>query len=127
MQKTKEIMQSIFDSYEKNGWGLWALVSKDDDVLIGFCGLTMQEIEGESVVELEYCLASDYCQSELALQAVWAVGDYACNTLGMNRLIYIVNPENSIAIDVAQQIGLVLWKKTVLQDNAVHIYRFDKR
>lgn len=126
LQETKEALERIFDSYQKKGWGLWAVIDKDDYVLIGYCGLQMQEVDGEQYVELGYRLAHSYWGQGFATQAACAVRDYAFDTLGMNSIISIIEPENSASIRVAQKVGMALWKQTEWHDTPVSIYRIDR-
>jgi RimJ/RimL family protein N-acetyltransferase len=45
--------------YEKNGHGLWALDLKATGEMIGDCGITLQEVDGEFLPELGYHLRRD--------------------------------------------------------------------
>ena len=40
--------------YRKNGFGLWAVVLKSSGKMIGQCGLTYQDFNGRSVVDVGY-------------------------------------------------------------------------
>ena len=40
--------------YEKYGFGLWAVILKENEEMIGQCGLTMQDAGGREVVEAGY-------------------------------------------------------------------------
>lgn len=42
------------DNYQRSGFGLWAVVLKESGELIGDCGITMQNIDGEMLPEIGY-------------------------------------------------------------------------
>jgi RimJ/RimL family protein N-acetyltransferase len=46
--------------YEKNGHGLWALDLKATGEMIGDCGITLQEVDGEFLQEIGYHPAAGY-------------------------------------------------------------------
>ena len=127
LQETKEIMDSrIFASYKQYGWGLWALIDKEDDVLIGYCGLMMQEIDGEKHVDIGYRLAHSYWGQGLATEAAHAVRDYAFDVLGLDHLVSIIEPENIASIRVAEKCGMKFWKNTTMHNLPECVYRIDK-
>ena len=47
--------------YRKDGFGLWAVCLKDTSELIGDCGLTLQNINGETLPEIGFHIRRD-CQ-----------------------------------------------------------------
>ena len=47
-------------SYEKNGFGLWAVIYKQTGEMIGDCGLSFQPIDGDWKPEIGYHLRKDY-------------------------------------------------------------------
>lgn len=67
--------------YEKDGFGLWAVILKETGELIGDCGITLQEIHGTWLPEVGYHIRKD-CQrkgyaSEAAAACIrWAFTHY---------------------------------------------------
>lgn len=49
------------ERYRTDGFGLWAVVSKDTSEVIGDCGITMQQIHGQPLPEIGYHIRAD-CQ-----------------------------------------------------------------
>ena len=45
--------------YRDYGFGLWAVCLKDTEEMIGDCGLTLQNIEGEMLPEIGYHIRRD--------------------------------------------------------------------
>jgi RimJ/RimL family protein N-acetyltransferase len=42
------------NNYRLYGHGLWAVILKDNEMCIGDCGITLQDIEGKQLPELGY-------------------------------------------------------------------------
>lgn len=108
--------------YEKNGFGLWALIDKDNDALIGLAGLIKQTLDDSECVELIYRLAKDYWGKGLATEAALAIKEYAFTVLKLNRLVSIVEPGNVRSKKVAEKIGMYRLKSTTFHEFAVDIY-----
>lgn len=49
-EEVKEWLSKQFKRYEKYGFGLWAVILKENRELIGQCGLTMQPWKEEEVL-----------------------------------------------------------------------------
>ena len=56
--EVQEWLDRQISRYEKWGFGLWAMVLKERDEVIGQCGLTMQPWKEEEVLEVEIGRAS---------------------------------------------------------------------
>jgi [ribosomal protein S5]-alanine N-acetyltransferase len=59
-----EKMPRWIESYEKQTYGLMALVMKETNELIGFCGLIHQNVDGQEYIGLGYCLNEEYWAGE---------------------------------------------------------------
>lgn len=58
--------------YEKYGFGLWAVILKENEEMIGQCGLTMQDAGGREVVEAGYLFQKAYWHKGYATEAAIA-------------------------------------------------------
>ena len=47
--RTRRWIEWNLENYEKYGFGLWAVVLKETGGFIGDCGITLQEIDGETL------------------------------------------------------------------------------
>jgi RimJ/RimL family protein N-acetyltransferase len=97
--------------YTKDGHGLWAMVLKSSDEVIGDCGLTLQEVDGVNEVELGYHTRCDLWGQGLATEAARACRNYGFARLPVERLISLIRPENLPSQRVAQKNGMTLWKE----------------
>src|SRR4051794_26242496 len=53
---TESWIERAISSYAVNGWGLWAIIRREDGRFLGDCGPMFQPVEGEAVAELGYHL-----------------------------------------------------------------------
>jgi [ribosomal protein S5]-alanine N-acetyltransferase len=101
--------------YLQQGYGPWAVVEKNDDKIIGYCGLFhFPDIDGRPEVEIGYRLARLYWGQGLGTEAVLAVRDYAFHSLALPRLICLIDPANTASIRVAEIAGMRYEKDVML-------------
>ena len=98
-------------NYAQHGHGLWVLESLEGE-FVGDCGLTMQEVDGELMVEVGYHVRRA-CQGQgFATEAAAASRDFA-KAAGIAHLIAIIRPDNLASQRVAEKIGLQLQRQSV--------------
>ncbi|GGE44602.1 acetyltransferase [Pullulanibacillus camelliae] len=103
--------ERILPSY-RNGVGLFAMIYKPENKLIGHAGIIPQEIEGEEEYEIGYWLSPDYWRKGLATEAATAFKHYGFNALQLDKLISLINPNNPASIFVARK-NQMFYEKTV--------------
>jgi len=106
--------------YAKDGHGLWAMISKASGELIGDCGLTIQEVDSASEVEIGYHVRRDHWGQGLAPEAARACRDFGFARLHVQRLISLIRPENLPSRRVAEKNGMTVWKE-VMRANLLHL------
>ena len=129
--KTKEWVDAWLHTclehyYQTWGFGPYAVVEKKSGDLIGYCGLFyFPDVNGQPEVELGYRLARSAWGHGYATEAAGSVRDYAFTTLGMKRLIAMIDPSNTASIHVAEKIGMH-YENDVLFEGYTHpdqVYR----
>ena len=58
--EVQQWLERQYMRYDKYGFGLWAVVLKENNEVIGQCGLTMQPWKDEEVLEVGYLFNRDY-------------------------------------------------------------------
>lgn len=114
------------ERYRRDGHGLWAMLRKDSDELIGDCGCSLQEVEGRNEVEVGYHVRRDLWGNGYATEAAQACMQYAFTKLGVDRVISLIRPENVQSIRVAEKNGLVCEKIIFWRDYEHCIYAKQK-
>jgi RimJ/RimL family protein N-acetyltransferase len=119
-------LQRNLDHQAEHGYGLFALILKENDELIGDCGLEHMQVDGVSQAELGYDLRSDYWRRGLATEAACAVRDYAFGQLHMPRLIGLIRQGNDASRRVAEKVGMRLERETAQHGVAYWVYSIER-
>jgi RimJ/RimL family protein N-acetyltransferase len=98
------------ENYKKYKHGLWAVIRKEGEVFIGDCGITMQEIEGETVPEIGFHIIKEYCNKGFATEAAFACREYAFWVLQYDKIFSYTNVRNLASQRVANKIGMQFYK-----------------
>ena len=80
--------------YSEDGFGLWAVVLKRTERIIGQCGLTIQFCHDKNVVEVGYLFERAVWHNGYATEAAIACRNYAFNTLGTDEVYSIIRNSN---------------------------------
>jgi RimJ/RimL family protein N-acetyltransferase len=91
-------------SYEKNGFGLFAVELKETGLPIGMCGLIRRDILPD--VDIGYALLERYWNKGYAHEAAAAVLAYGYNVIGLKRIVAITALDNDASAKVLEKIGL---------------------
>ena len=94
------------DRYRILGFGLWAVCLKESGEMIGDCGLTMQNINGNVLPETGYHIRRDFQRRGYAKEAAKAVRDWAFRNTEYPALYSYCNYTNEPSIRTAESIGM---------------------
>ena len=92
--------------YRENGFGLWAVCLKDTGEMIGDCGLTLQQIRGETLPEIGYHIRRDCQRKGYAREAAGAVRDWAFRNTDYPALYSYCKYTNVPSFRTAESIGM---------------------
>ena len=81
---------------------LWTVEHEGE--VIGSCGLVEKQIEGRDEVELIYVIDGKRQGQGLATEAATAVRDHARASLGLSRLVVLIQVENLPSVRVAEKL-----------------------
>lgn len=93
-----------YPDFDTVGFGRWACVLKATHTVIGFCGL--KRLPDLDEVDLGYRLLPEYWGRGLATEASAACLEFGFSTLGLDRIIGLVLPENLASIRVLEKVGM---------------------
>lgn len=108
--------------YREHGFGLWLLELRGTGEFVGDCGLTPQEVDGIVEIEVGYHVRRSLQRQGYATEAAIATRDFARDSLGLERLIAIIHPDNVASQRVAEHIGLTLEKEIDRHSGRKRIY-----
>jgi RimJ/RimL family protein N-acetyltransferase len=91
-------------SYAKNGFGLWAVVSRASGESLGMCGLIRRESLPHA--DLGFAFLARHRGHGYAREAAAAVVALAGERFHLDRLLAITDPDNTASRAVLEHIGL---------------------
>lgn len=116
---TREQTQSFLDKvigWERAGLpSQFAVIARESNLLIGYCGFLHQEVDGEKEIEIGYRLHPDFWNRGLATEGARAVRDHAFRDLQLERVISLIHPDNHASRRVAEKNGMALEKRTTFK------------
>ncbi len=107
------------ERYRDDGFGLWAVCLKNTCEMIGDCGLTMQNIEGEMLPEIGYHIRADQQRKGYAKEATEAVRDWAFANTAYPALYSYCKYTNIGSYRTAASIGMHLLKEYPDPENVI--------
>lgn len=118
----RQFIEQRLLSYIDPGFGLYALVNKENKELIGYCGFFIQNIDERKEVEIGYRLAAKYWGKGLATEAAQTIHQYGREKFNFQRFVCLIDPKNIRSIRVAQKLGMKLEKRIVYYGIDVNVY-----
>jgi [ribosomal protein S5]-alanine N-acetyltransferase len=112
--ETAAWIEWAISSYATNGFGLWAIVRRDDGLFLGDCGPMIQEIEGRRLPEIGYHLVRRSWGRGYATEAARACREWVFRETAWDEVCSIVSPENLASRRVAERVHarmrLAIWE-----------------
>lgn len=93
-----------YDHYKKHGFGRWAVITKENDAFIGWCGLKYNE---EDEIDIGFRFFQKEWGKGYATEASKATIEYGVSTLNMKHFVGRAAKENTASIKVLEKIGFV--------------------
>ena len=105
--------------YREDGFGLWAVCLKESGAMIGDCGLTLQNIDGEVLPEIGYHIRKDCQRRGYAREAAGAVRDWAFAHTAYPALYSYCKHTNVASYKTAEAIGMRLQRLYLDESNGM--------
>lgn len=105
-ERVKGWIERNMNRYKDNGFGLWAVCLKGTGEMIGDCGLTLQNIDGEMLPEIGYHIRKDCQHKGYAKEASKAVRDWAFRYTSYPALYSYCKYTNVPSYRTAESIGM---------------------
>jgi RimJ/RimL family protein N-acetyltransferase len=127
-QETREELEWFLNGHpEHPELGLWATIHKETNKFIGRCGLLPWTIDQRPEVEVAYLLGKEYWGQGLGTEAARAIVKYGFETLGLSRLICLIDRDNQASIKVASKIGMSFEKEGEDEKGPFLLYSINKQ
>lgn len=106
--KTRDWIARNITRYRTDGFGLWGVVLKEENRLIGDCGITLQPICGRQLPEIGYHIHKRYGRQGYATEAARECIHYAFESLGFAAVYSYMKHTNTPSRRVAERNGMRL-------------------
>jgi len=121
-EQVKETLRNYINWYKHNSISMYAVILKEERILIGMCGIYDQVVDGVNEYEIGYRFNEQYWNRGYATEAVGAVKEFGFNNLYIKRFISIIEDANIASKKVALKNGLHVEKKTFFKEIDVLIF-----
>src|SRR5262249_29498836 len=99
-----EILSRSDRDFATRGFGIWLLEEKDTNCVIGFCGL--RNFHDFEDLEILYALSESSWHRGYALEAAQTVLSHALDSLGLPRLIGVIDIPNHASWRVLEKLQM---------------------
>lgn len=106
-------------NYAEHGFGLWAVVLRKTGALIGDCGLTLQNIDGDILPEIGYHIHKSHWRRGLGSEAARAVRDWAFENTRYDCLYSYMKYTNVASYSTAIANGMTKVKEYPDEKNGI--------
>ena len=119
-----KIFLQNYSDYQRNGFGRWTVVLKENNEVIGWCGLKLHD---NGMVDLGYRFFEKDWNKGYASEASRACLHYGFDSLGIESITGRSAVENNASIRVLSKIKMKFWKNDTCEgiEKAVY-YRITK-
>lgn len=87
--EVQEGFDKQFRNYKEYGFGVWAVILKENGGLIEYCGLSMQPYKDREVLEIGYIFQKAYWHKGYATEAAIACREYAFDKLNADEVFLL--------------------------------------
>jgi RimJ/RimL family protein N-acetyltransferase len=113
-----------YNDYKENGFGRWAVISKESNEFLGWCGLKLNE---EKLVDLGFRFFQKDWGNEYATESAKASLEFGFNNLKIIEIIGRASVENKASVRVLEKLKMNFWKNGNCEgiENSVY-YKMNK-
>ncbi len=115
----RRIIENVLGDYQKHGYGRLAVELKGENKFIGFTGL--KYLEDLKEADLGYRFMKKYWGKGIATESALASLKLGFETLGLDRIIAMVLPENHGSVRVLEKLHFD-YEKDIIEDGLTARY-----
>ncbi|MCM3904905.1 MAG: GNAT family N-acetyltransferase [Pyrinomonadaceae bacterium] len=112
--RVESLINTSLTSFENHGFGLWAVLPRDEESLIGFCGFWF--LHEPPTLELLYGMSPSHWHKGLATEAARAMINYGFKGLALQRVAASTDAANLASFRVMERAGMSFWKRETTND-----------
>lgn len=107
---TRQYIKNMYGFFEH---GLWLVIRKEDNKVIGRAGIENREIDGELQKELGYLIGKPWQGKGYAAEACLAILDYVKERELCSHLFLCCHQKNIPSISLAQKLGFTVYAEDI--------------
>lgn len=107
---TRQYIKNMYGFFEH---GLWLVIRKEDNKVIGRAGIENREIDGELQKELGYLIGKPWQGMGYAAEACLAILDYVKERELCSHLFLCCHQKNIPSISLAQKLGFTVYAEDI--------------
>lgn len=117
------ITERLIPSYKKNGFGFYAVLSVENNKVIGMCGLIKRD--GLHHVDLGFAFLPKFANKGYAYEASVSCINYAKDKLKLKTLAAICNTDNERSVSLLKKLGFDLKQTMQLPGETTELNYFE--
>lgn len=122
-QETEFIQAYINNMYRFYGYGLWVIVDKTTNRLVGRAGLSHRQVDGQTEIELGYMIAKDRQREGLAYEVCKKIMTMAKHFFDIEHLLLFTQKDNIPSVRLAQKLGFTYYNTYTQGDCCYECYK----
>ena len=104
IERTIEMLADLIAYHRNHGFGLWAVIERESNELVGMAGLA--EFDGLGDMELAYRLRRDRWGRGYATEAAAAWVAKGFGALGLPKIVAVVEPDHAVSKHILEKLGM---------------------
>jgi [ribosomal protein S5]-alanine N-acetyltransferase len=124
--QTEKAIDNFIDSYKQLGFGFWAVLLKQNDLLIGYCGLAIDRIDNRDEPEIGYRLDSKFWGKGFATEAASASIQYGFDGVKLPYILGAAQRQNIASIRVLEKLGMTFDREIIFRGVEMDCYKIVK-
>lgn len=122
--EAKSFLQN-YDQYELHGYGRWAVISKETNEFLGWCGL--KYMPKDDAADLGYRFFRKYWNQGYATETAKASLTYGFNNLKLHKIVGRAMKSNIASIKVLENVGMHYVGKFDFEDHEGVLYEIENK
>lgn len=120
LDETRAFLDRVLDHWDRYGYGVWMLRSREDEGFVGRAGLRRKAIDGYEETELLYACMPAYWRLGLISEAVEEIVAIAFEHLMVPSLVAFTLPTNAASRRVMEKAGF-LYERDFIHAGELHV------
>lgn len=123
VEESKDLIRN-YDQYKKNGFGRWAVIFKETNEILGWCGL--KYIDEIQQTDLGFRLHKRFWNKGYATEASTACLHLGFEHYNLQQIVGQVHRDNVASKRVLEKVGMIYWRELYNNDNTWLVYGINK-